>query len=797
MPRENRKRGKKHKKVTEPEPPAHEVQDVSYVNNVETDQGQPSWIVSAPDREDANPEARFGYVDADVKAYFRTVDGQIRSWQEEDLTPEDGNDVDPNEERRLFFMAALTEMSDKEKQLATDPDCSIVLERMIYSMDDFIRRVFMDKFMGSFDILVKHRFASHVLQTFFTVAADTISRESRGIFPSVPESEDQGELRTLTQLVLDCCEELLPSFQSLIMDPFGSHVMRALILLLSPKASGSSNGSQSTLRSKKSAAWKAKQGPLKSVFNDGKGKASESSHKNLPQEFHAVSRKFVRVIRDELGENEVRALAASKVASPVLQMLVEVEADEGIHDEPGSLMDCVLVGIITACHNESSASHEPSDYVNTLLRDQTSSHLLETLVSRSPENAFNVIWTTYFRGKLARLSAHPVANFVTAKVVERANEAQLVETCTELADAWPKIIRSSRSGVLKALIDRAAALKRHGAEILEAVYLAFELTSEDERKLLVPCATCLLPLSEYRSITSKPEPKEDPNRSKYGRQKVEDPLEPKVQGALLLQSMLLLPEPHNLAVVESIACLPIENCIKLAHHPVSSRVLDALIDSPNVPFKCKRNFILSFMGNYHTLVDDRIGSRVGDRCWNFADTYLKAREKIARSLITFDTALAASYYGKYFARNLNLHLLKRKPDEWKEMQSERRRAAQEQSSASHGKHQLAPAQPSSVAAGSSRAAHTPVDDEEHGGKKRKRKERQGDEIDALFETKLGKKVKRSALADADPSDPAPCNRQDDATGQQDATLESVLGAIRAAPKDDKGRHRDGKRKKAR
>lgn len=52
-------------------------------------------------------------------------------------------------DRRLFFVAALTEMSGKEKQLATDPDCSTILERMVYSMDDFVRRVFLDRLSGS------------------------------------------------------------------------------------------------------------------------------------------------------------------------------------------------------------------------------------------------------------------------------------------------------------------------------------------------------------------------------------------------------------------------------------------------------------------------------------------------------------------------------------------------------------------------------------------------------------------------------------------------------------------------
>jgi nucleolar protein 9 len=49
----------------------------------------------------------------------------------------------------MFLVAALSEMSEKEKQLATDPDCSVVLERMAHSMDDFVRRVFLDSLSGS------------------------------------------------------------------------------------------------------------------------------------------------------------------------------------------------------------------------------------------------------------------------------------------------------------------------------------------------------------------------------------------------------------------------------------------------------------------------------------------------------------------------------------------------------------------------------------------------------------------------------------------------------------------------
>jgi len=47
-------------------------------------------------------------------------------------------------------MAALQEIAGKERELATDPDCAGGLERMAYSMDDFVRRVFMDSLTGSY-----------------------------------------------------------------------------------------------------------------------------------------------------------------------------------------------------------------------------------------------------------------------------------------------------------------------------------------------------------------------------------------------------------------------------------------------------------------------------------------------------------------------------------------------------------------------------------------------------------------------------------------------------------------------
>ncbi|KAI0069190.1 ARM repeat-containing protein [Artomyces pyxidatus] len=771
MPRENRKRGKKHKKVASEEA-AYEVQRPveDQPEEVEEQQSGPSWIVPAQDNNRVDSEAPFGYVDADIKAYFRTVETQLKEWQENAEENAEG-DIDPNENRRIFLMAALQEMSGKERELATDPECAAVLERMAHSMDDFVRRVFVDSLTGSYEQLVKHRFASHVIQTLLTVAVDTVGRESRGVFPTVEESSDKGELLTLTKLILDFIEEILPSFSSLIMDPFASHVMRALLVLLCPHLFllDASHKSQYAVRSKKSAAWKAKQGPFKSIFNDSKDKGKGVADKSSPPEFMDAAKRFVVALRTDLSENEIRSLAANKVASPVLQMVLEIEADQNMSDEPDSLMDRALVGLITLQHNDPSAVPESSDFLSTLLRDPTSSHLLETLVSRAPDSVFHMLWATYFEGRLPKLSIHPVANFVVAKILERVSAEQLGGVLQELGGTWMKL-RSSRVGVLRALVDRSAASGALEEEVLDAIYSAFELQTTEDRKMLVSCVLYLKSPQEYTEAKAAAEKQPDPleegeRHKKKGRaHKAHDTLEPKTAGALLLQSLLQLPDPHNHVVLNSVQSMSIDNLIALAHHNTSSRVLDMLLDSRTVSSKSKRTFLLSLIGHYHTLVDDRIGSHVGDRCWAAADPYLK--EKIARSLIPHEAFLAGSFYGKFFARNLNLYLLQRRPEDWRTLQASR----------SHP--QAAPALAPIPAEPTPESAAPPK-------KKRKREAVAGDEIDALFEHALGKKVKKGSLA-------AEAALAKGRAGAQADGLGAVLGAIQSAPKgEDRGKKKRG------
>jgi nucleolar protein 9 len=115
-----------------------------------------------------------------------------------------------------------------------------------------------------------------------------------------------------------------------------------------------------------------------------------------------------------------------------------------------------------------------------------------------------------------------------------------------------------------------------------------------------------------------------------------------------------------------------------------------------------------------------------------------------------------------------LYLLKRNPEEWRNVQSQRK------SESIQGRRIPA----------SEQTPHAVTSEPQ----KRKRESRPLDEIDALFEASLGKRVKKGSLA-VEGADARLQSAQEATTeGVKDGTLLAVLGAIRAAP-DDKGRRK--------
>lgn len=324
-----------------------------------------------------NEEFPFGELDPDLKGYFRTVEDQIKDWEGTSSVGEQRegtfqvfelhevwgivliiNCVD----RQNFLSSVLAELRGHELKISTDPDTAVVLERLLPSLGDWGRRVIGDAFGGQWELMLKHRFGSHVVQTWLTLAADTLDREERGNYPAQQleqderlaiakkkkkvvkrgdgqvdeEGEQEGVLPKMTELVKSLTETIQPNLAMMLTNPFASPPVRLLWLVISPNRAlptldGSTGGGDggSMIRSKKSNKYRKGQGVQgKSIFGDEKegdvkGKGKEGKTGRRVNKDLAKMRKSMRQgLTEKLGGADWRMIGVNAVGCPAVQVSV-------------------------------------------------------------------------------------------------------------------------------------------------------------------------------------------------------------------------------------------------------------------------------------------------------------------------------------------------------------------------------------------------------------------------------------------------------------------------------------------
>ncbi|WWD09471.1 hypothetical protein V865_007595 [Kwoniella europaea PYCC6329] len=697
-------------------------------------------------------EFPFGVLDPDVKAYFRNVEEQIKDWEGVNTEGEE------REDRQLFLTSVLSELRSHELPTSTDPETSIILERLLPSLNDWGRRVIGDSFGDKWEELIRHRFGSHVVQTWLTLAASTLDRETKNIYPSQQSKQDtsKGSLPKMTELFLNIIDQLLPSFPQLLSSPHSAPPLRLLLLILTPnralpslESSDSSQSGSGLIRSKRSNKFRKNQDVKgKSILGDEEQKDTK---RKVPQELIGYRKKIRNELMSKLGEAEWKAMGVDTVGSATVQLLLEFEVEDGDAEKEGSLFDIITEGLITQIKQSPNTKPEAQPYLSTLLQTQTGTRLFESLLSLAPEPVFKALWSAYFVGKLGKLAGHPYANFVTAKGVSRLDKEGIEGLIVEVKgnSGGRGLIKAARTSVLQALVDRSVVLEECQKSVLELLYSCLELP-EDKRSDLVPCLMALKTYPMYQALligSSAPEDEtpatEDVDKeaedtaAAYARRSAwenrrtakpkaaEGEILPNMQGCLILQGMVGMGQVNSI-VLESLIAQPLPTLLTYAKSPISSHLFDKVFTNPAVPPKYRRKVMMLFMESWRELVEDRIGSRVVDTVWDKADGYMK--EKIARTLISHIVVLGQSQYAKYFMKKAELSLLSRRPDEWRE------KIVGVKHHFAHQKVTPAPAQPQ---------VPIQVEGESEVENKKRKKEDKKDEIDLLFDGVEGKKKKKS------------------------------------------------------
>ncbi|KAI9203888.1 armadillo-type protein [Polychytrium aggregatum] len=562
--------------------------------------------------------AIFGGLPVEVAEYFNHVEKMLQSEEMEDS----------EEDRALMIQNIYKEVEGKELMLATDPDTSRILEKLLRASNDFQIRLFADRLNGQFTLLLRHRFASHVVQTLMYLGSDIVEREATGKSTVQPVGDaDVGELPTMKEFFIGLCEQLQGDWVALMTDPFGSHLIRALLNLLSGEALVDN---EAELRSNKSKKYNQRHNNAWSERPQ-----HQARQRVVPREFYDKLKDISEHVADSLPEKELQELAVHPVANPVLQLLISVD---GVSEK--------LIGRLLG-YGDSTPRGDKVQFVEDLIRHQIGSHLMEKILKVASVEVYQHLYSTYFRGSVEELSKDPLANFVVQQLISSVkNTAQLESLLDELLGSFDRLIFGNRSGVVVKLLESCVSQNSGYKEIIKAITSAFDCKTTDQRKQFVPL---LLHMLRYPAFADPSTPR------KY-----------QIQGALFLQKLLEFPEEHNKIVIDSLLAVPTDEIFKWMFDPIASRVLDMVFAGAMVSIKVKRKLIFALEGKYGEIAKDKYGSRIIDKIWLVSDINLK--KKIAEELLFHEKTLADNFHGKFVLRNCKIDRYKKDQEEWAERQ---------------------------------------------------------------------------------------------------------------------------------
>lgn len=459
---------------------------------------------------------------------------------------------------------------------------------------------------------------------------------------TAPSEEEQSNTESgevyvsMENLFLYTLNELEGNFGYLMTDPFASHTLRVLFVVLSGRPLMDTD-TTSLLQSKR------KENVSTSVR---KANQSEPSTKprTVPDSFHDGVDRMISGTVAELDTTYLRALACHPVGNPVLQLLLELELSRSRKQkakEENSMFRKLLPD------DPPEEGTETASFVNGLLYDTVGSRLLEVIVRCAPGKTFKVLYRSLFKEKLGTLAKNEIAGFVVIKIIERLGKEDLQSALPQLCPHFALLVERSRTSIIKVLIERCRIRELDTAPISTALVEAY---GEDPAERM----SRMLKLS-----TTSPD-----GMAEDRKKQVESHDFGKAHGSLLAQSMLEAPDTLRELVMDGLLAMDTSTVVTVAKDRTATRVLQTSLACADQTTKFQRMLIQRFSGHVTELASDTIASHVVDAFWVATDRITFVRERIAAELFENEPLLRESVPGRAVWRNWKMDVYKTKNLEW-------------------------------------------------------------------------------------------------------------------------------------
>lgn len=600
---------------------------------------------------DLNPAIKttfFGLVDSNEIDYFKQAESTLNV-----------NAFDSDEEREGFIRSVLEEARGKELKLVTNQICSKLMERLVlFATDRQLKNIFR-QFSGHFVALAHHKYSSHVLETLLVRAAALIEKELVNDFKqdegdindetSQDQDREDEAIVSMETLFIKMLDEFNPHLKTMVDHQYSSHVLRLLILIIAGKELPSTTTSNSTLRSKKS---KIARKMIEIKDNDDFNRSFQT-----PPSFKDQLRKLCNSLSSKGDMKHMRELAINKVASPVMQLLIQVE---GIVDKERTFWHLIFL-------NESSDKNPQEEaFVEYLLSDSVGSHFLESVIRNGGARMKYIerLYKLYMKERVLKLSKRSTTGvFIIQALLFKLKPVEVTYILDQIIPELASLISIDENQNLelgKNIIDASISRDNYRREeLIEQLFVKFAPNYDRNN----PSADTS---SEFLENTLHL------TGSTLGNTRDDWPTAEERRRSLFLEKLMEYDHSFVVCTWLNFLALPVARFIQMCYHGVFSHVVEnslvvipASEGEPKNVLIIRKRFLNLFQNEIVNLACNSYGSHIVDRLWSFTVLLNMYKDRIGSELASESHKVKESTYGRLVWKNWSMELFVRKKYDWK------------------------------------------------------------------------------------------------------------------------------------
>lgn len=522
----------------------------------------------------------------------------------------------------MFVENVLTEVKGKASLVAMDQTGSITLQRLLpLSSPDQVGEVLTElggESGSEFKAVSCDRCGGHVVESAIRQVSRWMEKK-----PSATTEEDEESAGVLETQVLSLSQVVRDNTADFIKHTHGSHVVRTLLHVLA--------GCLGPPRTESRPGAKERNVP------------PQLTDFEIPTSFWYELKNLTETLMDNVNLSVTDA-----VASTVFQTMLTV-----CHRKRPKLCKQLLKSIMEYLTSRSAAPGVSPLLV--FLKDQASSHLIETIIQLSHKSLLRNLYKNHLKGQLVNLALHPIANFPVQRLTAASAKYKMFLTLfDELVQGVEAILAAGHMGVIVQMAESCAESEEKQDDMMQCLLHAFHCAEPGSRH--TSCLPLFMSLLTYEVY--------------YHSDTAEGSIQPQVplssicyHGSRLVQTLARFKERSLL--LSSLRTLTPADLLTLASDPSGSHVLQALITTSSD--KGRGKILKRLEGQYVQMACSRLGSRVLEAVWNSAS--VSQRQSIAQELVPSESQLRSDQFARHvWAKFALSHFIHRRAH-WQEIQS--------------------------------------------------------------------------------------------------------------------------------